>query len=257
MSNKIRVWKEKRLEKSQVVRGIPRTSLPVEDDAFFQTIQSRVNPEHCDQTSSEHHLSRDDIREHHVINHTCSVAQHEQRVMSTEQRMLTNEHLLTTRSHTSSSESGRDGYIRYLLTHNSTVGQTIVSNTDAELQKTSATLSPVNHPITIAATSVPVPVVLTSPRIVTTEYMNVFPTSVYPGVTMPHTQTSPAKAPSKVAKKRSRQQTSGSNFLERLGKGRHDSPTLADAHKNKVNETSANRELYLENLHQGRNIIVN
>ncbi len=275
LSNKIRVWKEKRLEKSQVVRGPPRAVLHMEDEGFYQrTEEDGVNQESCGEPSYEHQLSRDDQRGHHVIQHEGSrdqivvprehhvISPREQHVISPgEQHMITNEHHVAARGRIDSSETGTDDYIRYLLTHN-TGGPTIVSTEgDVEMQRNVPPVSPANQPITIAATNMPV--VLTSPGVVPPEYMNGMG-GVYPIVSVPHTQTTAAKTQStqsKVAKKRSRQQVTGSNFLERLGKGRHESPAMTSINKNKGNkksfENGADGGLYQEDISRGRNCRTN
>ena len=258
LGNKVREWKEKRLEKSLTVRGLPRAVLRMEDEeGFYQRIEKdSVNQESCDQPSYEHQLSRDDPRGHHVIQHEGLrdqiVVPREHHVISPREHVISprEEHLITNEHHVVHRDSSE---IRYLLTH-PTGGPTIVSTEgDVDMQMTADPISPGNQPIAMGATSMPV--VLTSPGVVSPEYINGMG-GAYPRVSLPHTQTTTAKvSSSKVAKKRSRQQATGSNFLERLGKGRHESPTMTSGNnnKNKANKDGEDSELCQDDLDRGMN----
>ncbi|XP_028394800.1 uncharacterized protein LOC114518953 isoform X2 [Dendronephthya gigantea] len=272
LSNKIRVWKEKRLEKSQVVRGLVRNA-----EGFYQ--RTGVTDEQegiCEQPLYEHQLLRDDSRgqhvmqpsnageqieipgEHHVTSQEPRVITSDHHVIaSREQHMIINERPAAPRSslesQSSEEETGKNGeqnfgIIRYLLTRNNSSGPSIVSTEgNVEMQGDTSPVPPENNPITMAATSMPV--VLTSPGVVPpSEYGNSMGT--YPRVSLSHSQSTAAKTPSKVTKKRSRQQATGSNFLERLGKGRHESPTMAS--KSKENKSSADGMIYQEDLDRGQ-----
>ena len=258
LGNKVREWKEKRLEKSLTVRGLPRAVLRMEDEeGFYQRIEKdSVNQESCDQPSYEHQLSRDDPRGHHVIQHEGLrdqiVVPREHHVISPREHVISprEEHLITNEHHVVHRDSSE---IRYLLTH-PTGGPTIVSTEgDVDMQMNADPISPGNQPIAMGATSMPV--VLTSPGVVSPEYINGMG-GAYPRVSLPHTQTTTAKvSSSKVAKKRSRQQATGSNFLERLGKGRHESPTMTSGNnnKNKANKDGEDSELCQDDLDRGMN----
>lgn len=276
LSNKIRVWKEKRLEKSQVVRGLVRNA-----EGFYQ--RSGVSDEQeeiGEQPLYEHQLLRDDSRgqrilpssnsgeqiempgEHHVTSQEPRVITSDQHVIAPrEQHVIINDRPAAPRSslesQSSEEETGKNGeqnfgIIRYLLTRRNSGGPSIVSTEgNVEMQGDTSPVTPENNPITMAATSMPV--VLTSPGVVPPEYGNSMGT--YPRVSLPHTQSTTAKTPTKVTKKRSRQQASGSNFLERLGKGRHESPTMAS--KSKENKNSADGMIYQDDLDRGRNATEN
>ena len=261
LSNKIRVWKEKRLEKSQVVRGIPRNALRLEDDECFQRPEEDgISQESCDEQAYEHHSSRDDPRAHQLMHHETSREQvvvplqnhimspREQHVISPGQHVMSTEHV-TPRGHMESPDAGNDGYIRYLLTRNNPGAATIVSTEgDVEMQRDGAS---------VAMPATTMPMVLTSPGVGPPEYINGMG-SVYPRVSVPRTQTTAAKTQSKVAKKRTRQQATGSNFLERLEKGRHESPTMASSNKNKGNKKSfdddADVGMYQDDMNRGMNL---
>ena len=265
LGNKIREWTEKRL-KSPVVRGLPRAGIRMEDEAFYQRPESGGGEHEMSlQPSYEHQLSRDDTREHRVISprEQHVISQREQRVITSEQHHVTsprenvipNEHHVVTSGHMEQQSS--DSYIRYLLTHNGSGGPTIVSTEGSvDMQANPPHGSPGTQPMTIAQTSMPV--VLTSPGVVPPDYMNSI-SGGFSSVSASHTQTSAGKSSAKVAKKRSRQQSTGSNFLERLKKGRHESPTLTSGNKNKGNKSSENgadNGLYLDDLNRGRNLYV-
>jgi hypothetical protein len=266
LSNKIRVWKEKRLEKSQV-RGIPRNALRLEDEEFYQrTEEDGTSQGSCDEPPS--YEQRDDSRGHQLIQHDSArdqvvvplqhhVMSPREHVISPEQHVISTDHHVTPRGHIESPETGSDGYIRYLLTRSNPGAQTIVSTeaADVEIPRNAVTVSQRNQPITMPATSMPV--VLTSPGVGPPEYINGMG-GVYPRISVPRTtQTTAAKTQSKVAKKRTRQQATGSNFLERLGKGRHESPTMASSNKNKGNkksfdDTDDDGALFQEDMTRGR-----
>lgn len=305
LCNKIRVWKEKRLEKSHVVRGLGRAALRIEEEGYYQRTEdpaehegSRDGPPIQMRISSvdgpyKHQISRDDSRGYNVIPHDgprdhTTVSQEssrepiviphdgsheshmishdgsrEQHVITSEHHVITSEHHVSPRSRMESGsegEGGNDGernfgYIRYLLTHNGSGGPTIVSTEgDVEMPRTSPPVSSGKQQITMVQAAPSMPVVLTSPGVVPQDYINGI--GSYPRVSLPHTQPSPAKS-TKVAKKRTRQQPMGSNFLERLEKGRHESPTMAGS-KSKANkksfENGADSVIYHEDLNRGRNI---
>ena len=283
--NKVRVWKEKRFEKLQVARGLPRASLRgKEDEAGFYQSEEEIEP--GDQATYEHHLSHDDPRRQHVMQHEGSreqmvvhhgISPHDQHVIPQreqhtitsahhvisrrDQHVITSEHHVAPTQHMEGQHEDEESttvrnqnfkYIRYLLTRNgeSTI---VTSEDDMPIQRNTPPVSPENQPISVAPTSMPV--VLTSPGAVLPEYINGMGGS-YPRISPPHTQTTAAKTTaSKVVKKRTRQQATGSNFLDRVGKSRHESPTVASSSKAKGNKKSFEGgadALYQENLSRGR-----
>ena len=286
--NKVRVWKEKRFEKLQVARGLPRPGQRgKEDEAGFY--QSEEEQESCDQATYEHYLPLDDPRRQHVMQHNSSreqmvvphgiaphdphgISQRDQQhaitsahhvISRRDQHVITSEHHVVPPKHIEGQSSEEESanarnqnfnYIRYLLTHNGE--STIVSSEDdVPIQRNTPSVSPENQ-----MTPTSMPVVLTSPGAVPPEYINGMGGS-YPRISSPHTQTAATKTTtsSKAVKKRTRQQATGSNFLDRVGKSRHESPTVPSSSKTKGNkksfETGAESGLYQDDLSRGRDFV--